>query len=609
MHVGQQGWGFMLRSLRVAVSKLQSLVVLLAGGTLALAIPAAAAAQAVPQPPSREDLSVGRDTGPTAPASKLTVSGDIERGPCPLAEPSFQNVRVTFASVEFTGLPGVPAEALDGAWRDKAGQDLPIASLCDVRDRASTILRDLGFLVAVQIPPQRIDANGVVKMDVLAAKLVEIELRGKTGPSEKLIAAHLEKLTKRPWFNVHEAERHLLLLQDLPGYDVRLTLRSAQRDPGEVVGDVQITHQQVELVVGGQNLGAKATGREGGFAELALNDLIGRGDRTTLSYYNTADWSEQRIFRASHELALNADGLRLGGSILFGHSQPSIAGGNFQSDTVSGEVHLTAALARRQAVSLYGTAGLELADQRVNFGSTRLSDDKLRVLFARIDQTDIDPKSIRGHDGYSMREPHWRGAFSVEVRKGIDALGASKPCATLAACLPPNVAISNIAADPTAFVGRFEANGEFRPVPHLTLAIKEVVQLTGDALLPYEQVSFGDYTIGRGLDPGVALGDSGIGVSYELRYGSLYPARRDGFAFEPFVFLDMARAWINDNHLNPDPRDVITAGGGVRARWGDHFDLGVTLAAPLQRAGYQLQRGDARLLLTLTARLLPWGDR
>src|SRR4029079_9992907 len=131
-------------------------------------------------------------------------------------------------------------------------------------------------LAGVQIPPQRVEAGGVVKMDILAAKLVEIQLRGKVGPSENLIAAQLAKLKDRPWFNVHEAERDLLLLQDLPGYDVRLTLRSADRNTGEVIGDVKIERHPVELVVGAQNLGSKATGPTGAFAELALNDLLGR---------------------------------------------------------------------------------------------------------------------------------------------------------------------------------------------------------------------------------------------------------------------------------------------------------------------------------------------
>jgi hypothetical protein len=47
----------------------------------------------------------------------------------------------------------------------------------------------------------------------------------------------------------------------------------------------------------------------------------------------------------------------------------------------------------------------------------------------------------------------------------------------------------------------------------------------------------------------------------------------------------------------------------VRGRWGEHLDFGLTFAAPLKRAGYQLERSDPRLLFTIAARLLPWGDR
>src|SRR5688572_22841932 len=76
----------------------------------ALALPGAAAAQALPEPPTRQDLTVGRETARTD-RSTLTVEGDIERGPCPLAGPEFAETRVTFSTVEFTGLPGVPASA------------------------------------------------------------------------------------------------------------------------------------------------------------------------------------------------------------------------------------------------------------------------------------------------------------------------------------------------------------------------------------------------------------------------------------------------------------------------------------------------------------------
>ena len=584
-------------------------ILLLASGALGLAAPQAADAQAAPSPPSREDLTVGRPAQPANTPSRLTVEGGIERGPCPLAEPSFANVRVKFSSVDFSGLPGIAPDALAPAWRDMAGKDLPIASLCEVRDRASTILRDLGFLVAVQIPPQRVEAGGVVKMDVLAAKVVEIQLRGQVGPSEKLIAAQLEKLKDQPWFNVHEAERDLLLLQDLPGYDVRLTLRSAERNPGEVIGDVQVVRHPVELVAGLQNLGSNATGPTGGFVELALNDLIGRGDRTTFSYYNTFDWNEQHIFRASHELALNANGLRFGGSLLVGRTRPSIAGGAFHSNTFSSEIHLTDALVRRQSSSLFATGGLELANQKLLFGKTELSDDRSRVLFARLEHQAIDPDSIRGIGGYTIREPRWHTDVSLELRQGIDVLNASPDCSNLADCLPPHVGISNVRADPTAFVARLHASAEFRPMPQFTIAVAPVLQLAGSALLPYEQISFGNYTIGRGLDPGIVQGDGGFGSSFELRFGSLLPKKRDGVALEPFAFLDYATAWLKDRGLTPEPRDVMTAGAGIRGRWGDHFDFGATLAAPLKRAGYQTHRGPVRLLFTITARLVPWGER
>ena len=592
-----------------SITGLQLTLLPVVASALAITLPLPALAQVIPSPPSRGDLEVGRGDRAAERTNRLTVEGDIERGPCPLADPAFADTRVTFSAVEFTGLPGIPASALDSAWREYAGRELPVATLCEVRDRAATTLRQMGFLAAVQVPPQRIDANGTVRMDVLAAKLVEVQLRGDAGHSEQLIAAHLAKLTEQPWFNIRDAERHLLLLQDLPGYDVRLVLRSAQRGPGEVVGDVVVDRRPFELIVGAQNYGAKATGREGGFVAVSVNDLIGLGDRTTLSYYNTLDWSEQRIFTFAEDLALGASGLRLGGSLLLGHSEPSVGGAPFETDTVVGEGHLSYPFVRRQTQSLIGSAGLEIIDQELNLGSTLLSDDQLRVVYARLDHEMIDPDSVRGYGGYSVRQPRWRSLLSLELRQGLSGLGASDDCEPLTDCLAPNTPISSFTADPSSFVARLDGAFEFRPAPQFAIAVSPLAQWSDGPLLAYEQASLGNYTIGRGFDPGIALGDRALGGSLELRYGSLFPRQNDGVAFEPFAFLDYAKAWLHEDAGAPDPRHVLSAGGGVRARWGDRADFGLMLAVPLDRAGYQTEKGDARLLFTITTRLLPWGDR
>ena len=579
------------------------------GASLALALPAPALAQGQPPaPPTREDLTVGRDDTRSDRAGRLSVEGDIERGPCPLADPAFADTRVTFASVEFAGMPGIPASVLDPAWRDLAGREMPVAALCEVRDRAATILRELGYLAAVQVPPQRIERGGTVRMDVLAARLVEVQLRGDAGRSERLIAAHLDELTAREWFNTRDAERHLLLLEDLPGFDVRLVLRSAGGQPGEVVGDVVISRRPFSLIAGAQNLGSRATGREGAFVALTMNDLIGFGDRTTLSYYNTLEWDEQLIFRAAHDLALGTDGLRFGAGVLIGRSRPDLGGAPFQTDTVTADVHLSYPFVRRQDQSLVATGGLEIVDQELQFGNTLLSDDQLRVVFARVDHEMVDPDSARGIGGFTAREPRWRSAMSLELRQGLDGLGASNDCQPLADCLPPNAPISNLAADPSSFVARFDGVAEIRPAPLLTFAVSPMAQYSDGPLLSYEQASLGNYTIGRGLDPGIALGDRAIGAAYELRYGSLFPRSANALALEPFVFVDLAQAWVHDDAGGLDPRRVFTAGGGVRARWGDRADFGLTVAVPLERAGFQASRGDLRVLGTVTVRLVPWGD-
>jgi hemolysin activation/secretion protein len=53
-------------------------------------------------------------------------------------------------------------------------------------------------------------------------------------------------------------------------------------------------------------------------------------------------------------------------------------------------------------------------------------------------------------------------------------------------------------------------------------------------------------------------------------------------------------------------RHLVSAGGGVRARWGDRGDFNLLLAVPLERVPGQSQLGPARVLLTFTTRLVPW---
>lgn len=562
--------------------------------------PWAATAQSIPPTgTTREEIERARiPQASLAEGRGITVESDFERAPCPLADPKYKDITFELREAEFGGMRSVPLDLVRPAYAGLVGKTVSVAEICEIRDRAATILRREGYLAAVQVPPQRIE-NGVIRFDVLIAKLVGVQVRGNAGASERLISSYLRHIQQQDVFNIRDAERYLLLARDIPGLDVRLVLRPANAGPGEVIGEVDVTRTPIEADAFVHNLGSTAAGRWGGLARIQLNDLTGMGDRTTLAFFSTADFDEQQVVEAGHSFKIGDEGLTLTGDISYAWTRPSLKPAlDVKARTLSAFVEASYPFIRSQTANLVGSFGLNIVNQNVDFNNAALNRDRLRVLYSRLDYDSIDPASVASTAGYSVSEPRWRVAGSLELRQGID-LGASERCQLLQVCL-----LSRAAGDPTAFVSRATGVVEYRPMPHLTFSISPRAQYAPHSLLSYEQFSVGNFTAGRGYDPGALTGDSGLGFQSEVRVGSLLPRKHDGFAFQPFAFADLGIVW---NHVTAaaDPQRLWSIGGGVRAAWGQRARLDVTLAAPLNRTLLQPER-DVRLLVTLSTKLLPW---
>ncbi len=574
---------------------------------------AAALAQVPPQQPvapTREEVAPPLPERTEAPTARLTVEGGVERAPCALDRPEYQDIRFTLSSAVFDDLRGLAQEDLRPAFAPFVGQEHPVAIVCEIRDRAANILREAGYIAAVEVPEQRI-ADGIVRFRVLMARLVGLRVRGQAGRSERTIAGYLERLTEQEAFNRYDAERYLLLAGDLPGYEVRLALRSAGGARGEVIGEVTIVHRPVQLDLTVQNLGSRALGRWGALLRGQVFGLTGLGDRTSVALFSTADTAEQQTLQVAHDFRLGGEGLAIGGQLTYAWASPDVglAGVNIDSRTLFATLEASYPFIRRQTRSLRGGIGFDIIDQDIDLNGIALNRDRLRVAFVRLDFEAVGLDA--GNARYTIAEPVWRLSASAELRQGLALLGASEGCGPmLAACLVPGaVPPTRFEGDPTATLLRGGVYAEYRPVPGVTLALGLRGQLSRDPLLSFEEFSAGNYTAGRGYDPGTLLGDSGIGLQAELRFGSAYPTGPADFAFEPYVFFDQAWTW-NEDRLFPLPRQELSSvGAGVRAAFGDRFRLDVLIAEPLERAGFQTTRGDTRLLVSLTARLLPWRSR
>lgn len=572
------------------------------------------AAQTAPlsvQPPTREELQRGVAEGTLNMAGPQTPvdTGEVERAPCPLASPEFANIRLKLASVTFSGAEAVPEQDLSGTYRDLIGTDQPVSIICEIRDRAATQLRNAGYLAAVQVPPQKIE-GGVVRLDVLLARMTRIQIKGDAGASEGVLAGYLSKLTQDPVFNTNRAERYLLLARDVPGLDVRLSLRPIEGSPGEVIGEVSVRRTPIYADLTLQNYGSKAIGRESGLARVQINGLTGLGDSTSLSFFSTADFDEQKVVQVGHEMRLGSEGFALRGNFTYGWSRPTVTGNApFKSNTLIASLEGAYPFVRRQGMNLSGAVGFDLINQDIDFGAIPLNRDRLRVLYARVDANGIAKRSINGRDGFSPLEPHWRWGLSVEARKGLGVFNATESCAgRIGACLTQGtITPTRIEGTAQGFIVRADGIFEYRPKRDVAFSLEPRIQYSPDALLSYEEYSAGNYTVGRGYDPGAIIGDSGVGVRAEVKIGSLVPRTPGASSWQPYAFFDAAWVWNHDSaSAGLDPQKLYSAGAGIRTTLREAIRLDGTVAVPLRDVPGQSVKGDVRFLVNLSVQLAPW---
>ena len=589
-----------MRSRWLSQRLLGALLAVMAGPALAQ-LPGAAG-------PTREEIDPSRRPQFTQP-SRLFVDGDIERSPCALADPAYAAITLTISRASFNNLGPVPAAELESIWKPLVGKALPIAALCEIRDAAATHLRRLGYLAAVQVPAQRIEA-GDVRFEVLYARLTAVRVRGNAGRNEGQVARYLNKLATGEPFNRIAAERYLLLARDLPGMDVRLALKPAGGAPGEMVGEVSVRRRPWEADLVLSNIAPSPTGPWGGQLRLQANGLTGMGDHSFISYYATSDFNEQQVLQAGHDFAIGGEGLRLAGRVTQAWTRPDLGAGTppVDAETFFANVEASYPFKRSQAASLTGRAGVDLVNQTVDFNAAPLSRDRLRVAYARLDG---EWQDMRGRGPGNTTA--WRLGASLELRQGLDILGASPNClANPAVCagagvVPPSL----ISGSPTATVLRFTGLAELRLTKFITIVVQPRGQIASGALFGFERFALGNYTVGRGYDPGVLTGDDGAAVNAELRHDPITVSQGLKLAVQPYLFVDAGWAWSRGLGLGSgpaNPASLVSTGGGARLVFGDRARLDVGGAVALKAAG-PVSAGDVRLLVTLTARLLPWRTR
>lgn len=557
-------------------------------GMLALTFilsPVQAAAQAQLSPQELNPAQLVR--GPQKPSGNRDLLSPPEPGPCPLAS---SNLTFKLNSVTFNGAATVPPEVMARAYDGYLGRDVPVSALCQIRDRASTILFDEGLFARVEIPAQKI-SEGHVVLDVIEAYIASVRVRGDDSGAQSKVEDYIEMLRGMKPFNIRLAQRYLFLASDVPGVAIAATLRPAGKGRGAIELVITVRRKPIDAIVAAENFGAQSTGPWGALARVDFNGFTPFGERSTIVGYQTFDLKEQRVVEAIEEARIGDDGLLGHVSFSWGETHPGdqlaqalLFGQSFVTDA-----ELSYPIVRMRSQNLTITGGFEAVDEKVSSDMQPLTQDRIRVFFLR----------ANGDIAFGDELPvPLKLDGNVEIRQGAPILGASK----IHVGGKPNPALPRVGDNPDAFVLRGEAHATVNPVPMMpTISLTEHVQgqYTDVPLVTYEQQSIGNLTIGRGYDPSAVTGDRAIASATDLRFSPYLP--NTPVTGSVFGFFDIAQVWnlVNFPGVN---RDVRSWGGGITIDILKKLHVETIYAHPMDKISINSsKRPPDRILISVTA--------
>jgi hemolysin activation/secretion protein len=543
-----------------------------------------ASAQVVPGQ-TREEIDPARQARPVA-APVVDPATLYQPGQCPFTGQG----RTTLTRIEAQGASLISDAEIQSAVADLIGKDSDLSVLCVARDRVAALYGAKGeALVRVDLPQQRM-TGGVLVITVTEGRVVSASVidADKLGPAAALAADYLSALKTERATRWREVERAFLLVRDIPGADPSFSIRRAET--GEANGLEAVAafapRRKLDVTLSGQNFGSEEVGREGASIRLDANSFTAFAERTSLILFSGLE-GDQRVVQLLEEFRIGASGLTVLGDVAYSESEPggALAPLELEGRSTVGRLGVRYPVVLTRPLRMDVGARLEWVDQKNDLGAfrqpngdaTALFEESLRVLSAEVVAT-----------WRPRQTPGLQGGFQAELRKGLEAFGASE------------------AGDP--LLSRPEGRPDFTSVRGQASIRKDVVLSPGrglyaaaallgqwapDPLPAYEEFQVGSYTVGRGFDPGAASGDRALATQIEAGW----EAASAQAVWTVFGFVDAAKLW-NQDAFGYDSRPW-SVGAGVRART-RRGQVSLVYAAPQNAPFPGAVRPKDRLLLSLS---------
>ncbi|MBN8521454.1 MAG: ShlB/FhaC/HecB family hemolysin secretion/activation protein [Alphaproteobacteria bacterium] len=521
-------------------------------------------------PSASDPARIREQIAPAPETPRASIEIPAPSGPVGMPIPEgAEKYLFTPSHIEVSGVRYLDPEKITAITDPYANREMAVIDLYGLAQRITRLYQDAGYLLSrAIIPPQEIENNQVVRIDVIEGYIADVLTQGERYPAFP-VRQMIDQLKDGSPLNIHVLERQLLLLDQLPGLSVRAVLlpldavQAQDVEAGGVALNLIFDEDPNQYMASVDNYGSKFVGpwQAGVQADIATHwPYLAE---TSLSFQTTAQTHELKFLSAEQSIPVSSGGLRLVGALDYSRSEPgftldpSDVFSRYRSVRLGVEYPF---IISREKV-LEGFTFLEAKNVESTLLSLPFYDDRLRVW--------------RG--GVRYQDTYGRGETKIDVTlsRGVDALGA-RPAGAL------NVSRAQGKPDFTTLDMNLRRRQSLSEEWEMRLGLSG--QMASSPLLSSEEFGFGGISRGRGYDPSEITGDNGISGSLELVYTG-FNVDTDYLttaSVQPFAFYDAGKVWNRDQ----GGRMLSAASAGVGARISLENRVFVTgaVAFPLTRS-------------------------
>ena len=467
--------------------------------------------------------------------------------------------RITVKAIHISGARAFPEARLQGLVQDAVGKDLNLDELNALARRITDYYRARGYLLTRAYLPAQEVTQGRIEIAVLEGRIAGLKVDNTSRLAPGMVDAYLGRLQSGQQATEGAAvERSLLLLDDLPGVEVRSTL-----GPGATVGTADLGIQvQAQALLSGSfdadNTGNRYTGEYRAGATLNVNNPSGYGDLFSLRLLGSGPGL--KYARAAWQAPLGGTGLK--GGLAYSDLRYRL-GRDFEALGAHGSAQVATAWAAYPLIrSLNRNLNLQLS-----YDDKRLND--------LVDVTASNSNKKLGVWTFGLSGDHSDSFHGG----GISIYNAGLTGGRL------RLDAASLVLDQGA--GGHQTGGNYTKLTysymrlqHLGNQLSFYANLSGQAagknLDSSEKLSLGGAYGVRAYPQGEAAGDDAVMLNLELRWS--VPGWRE---LRVLGFFDAGTARINHNPLATDSnnnRHLLGEGVGLQWNRPNNFALNVYLA-------------------------------